>query len=110
MAVYGRLQCKNGDSVTEFFPKTYANLVYMKGNTSQTVQSRISDIISGSQKVGSAINADNATNATHATSADSATSATSADKIDGYHVVIREKGYVPAQGNYTNTIVFIRQT
>ena len=67
MAVYGRLKAKNGGSLTDFFPKTYANLVYMKGNTAQTVQSRISDIISGTQKVGSASKADNATTAASAT-------------------------------------------
>lgn len=100
MAVYGRLRAKNGGSLTDFFPKTYANLVYMKGNTAQTVQSRISDIISGAQKVGSATNADNAT---------TAASATAADKIDGYDVVVREKGYTPSKGAYTNTLLFIRQ-
>ena len=104
MAVYGRLRAKNGKSVTDFFPKTYANLVYMKGDTSKTIQSRIDDIISGEQKVGSAANSDRAS---HASEADSATSA---DKIDGYDVVIREKGYTPTQGAYKNTIVFIRQT
>lgn len=101
MAVYGRLRAKNGEAVTDFFPKTYANLVYMKGATSKTIQSRIEDIISGAQKVGSSTNSD------HASEADSATSA---DKIDGYDVVIREKGYTPTQGAYKNTIVFIRQT
>lgn len=98
MAVYGRLKCKNEDAEEDFFPKTYANLVYMKGDVEKTVQSRIEDIISGDQKVGNAANAD------------SATSAVSADKIDGYDVVVREKGYTPTQGAYKSTLVFIRQT
>lgn len=66
MAVYGRLRAKNGESFTEFYPKTYANLVYIQGAVSQTVQSRIADIISGTQKVGSAEKADAATNAENA--------------------------------------------
>ena len=100
MAVYGRLKCKNDDSEDYFYPKTYANLVYMKGNINKTVQTKIDEIISGTQKVGSATKADSAT---------TAASATTADKIDGYDIVVREKGYTPSQGNYKNTIVFIRQ-
>lgn len=94
MAVYGRLKCKKDNSEDYFYPKTYANLVYMKGNVNKTVQTKIDEIISGTQKVGSATKAD---------------SAATADKIDGYDIVVREKGYTPSQGNYKNTIVFIRQ-
>ena len=114
MAVYGKLRAKNAESFTEFFPKTYASLVYMQGNTAQTVQSRITDIISGTQKVGAASNADNATNATNATNAANAQNATLASTVSleggsASKFVVRESTYVPAQGNYTNAIVLIQQ-
>ena len=111
MAVYGKLRAKNGDSFTEFFPKTYASLVYMQGNTTQTVQSRITDIINGTQKVGAASKADNATNATNATNAQNATLANTVSLEGGSasKFVVRESTYVPAQGHYTNAIVLIQQ-
>ena len=111
MAVYGKLRAKNGESFTEFFPKTYASLVYMQGNTAQTVQSRITDIINGTQKVGAASEADNATNATNATNAQNATLASTVSLEGGSasKFVVRESTYVPAQGNYTNAIVLIQQ-
>lgn len=111
MAVYGRLRAKNGESFTEFYPKTYANLVYMQGAVSQTVQSRIADIISGIQKVGSASNADHATNSDNATTAGTATVANTIklENANNTKCVIRESSYVPAQGNYTNALVFIKR-
>lgn len=105
MAVYGRLRAKNGESFTEFYPKTYANLVYMQGAVSQTVQSRIADIISGTQKVGSASSADHATNAGTATVANTI----KLENANNTKCVIRESSYVPAQGNYTNALVFIKR-
>lgn len=95
-SIYGRLKLKSGDL---FFPKTYANLVYMKGNISQTVQSRIEDIISGLQKVGSSENSDKST----------LTDTIKLENSNPVKLVIKEKGYTPAKGNYTNAIVFIKQ-
>ena len=83
----------------------------MQGAVSQTVQSRIADIISGIQKVGSASNADHATNSDNATTAGTATVANTIklENANNTKCVIRESSYVPAQGNYTNALVFIKR-
>ena len=101
MAVYGRLKIKSkSGKMDHFYPKSYASLIYMSNDTTKTVQSRIEDIISGTQQVGDSKKAD------HAKNADQSANST---KWANYSIAIREKGYTPNEGDYTNTIVMIEQ-
>lgn len=71
-----------------------------EGSKGKQNADNIEAIISGSQKVGSATNADNATNATHAISADSATEADHATSADSATTA----GTATNAGNVTTSI------
>ena len=101
MAKYGRLRCKVGEEFVDFFPKSYASLIVSKSISNDTVEKILEDFLNGNRKVSKAKNADNSSNSDNATNS---------EKVGGYHIVVREKGYSPSQGNYIDTIVFIRQS